>query len=92
MYGLGKQIAGRKVGQHLAHESRARLVGVNIYVLFGHNPGKPVVCALQLRAPCPEKIDELLGTLLAADGPQTAAFAACEDDAIIVVCAYHVNL
>ena len=65
VYWFGKQLYVGELGQLLAHNVFIQFVGVDIYVLWRKNLGKPVVGLLQLCASGAEEVDKLLGTFFA---------------------------
>ena len=56
-----------------------------------YNLGHSVESLLQLGAPYPKEINELLGIATAATRPKSSAFTTCEDYAIIVYIVFYHN-
>ena len=89
---LRHEIVLRKVGQLFAHQVSIVLIGVDVYVFFRDDSGKPIVGLLQLCAARTKEINKLLGVFLTADGPKATTFATSQDDAKIFISCVHAYL
>jgi hypothetical protein len=78
-----------EVGQLLAHQGCVVAVGADEDVFAGQDMEEAVVGLLQLCASGAEEVDELLGFLLTAAGPQPASLSTRKDDAIVILFLFH---
>ena len=83
-HGFCQHLAAWQLGQLLVQEGEVALLSGHIDVLRTDEGGKAVVGLLDEGPSAAYKIQILLGTFLATDGPKSAAYATCENQAKIV--------
>ena len=89
MYRLRHDVVGGYLRQLLPHQVEIQYVGVYEDVLLRQNPREALIGLLQLRLSAPEEVNELLGVVLTARGPEPTAFSSGQYHAVIVVYIFH---